>query len=93
MPSEAEPVASTTQTGKELQRQASTWLALSLVSSVACLSLALGVGGAIFCHLAMQAAAQGLHADAAAKLKWGQILTVVGSALGAVTVVLTLLLR
>jgi len=93
MQSDAAPLASSAASAQELQRRASIWLALSLVSSLACLSLALGIGGAIFCHLAMQAAAQGLTADAAAKLKWGQILTVVGSALGVVTAILTLVFR
>jgi hypothetical protein len=93
MQSDAQPLVSPAPTARELHRRASTWLALSLVSSVACLSLALGVGGAVFCHLAMQAAAQGLISDAAAKLRWGQILTCAGSALGAVTVILTLILR
>lgn len=92
MHSNAQPLASA-GTAQELQRRASTWVALSLVSSVVCLSLALGIGGAIFCHLATQAAARGLLEDAAAKLKWGQILTVVGSGLGMLTALLTLIFR
>ncbi|HYQ14754.1 MAG TPA: hypothetical protein VEQ58_03325 [Polyangiaceae bacterium] len=81
------------QPDQELQQQAKTWLALSIVSSVFCLSLGLGIGGAIFCYLAQQAAAQGLRDDAQAKLKWGKILTVVGSALGVLTAILTLIFR
>ena len=41
----------------------------------------------------MQAAAQGLTADAEAKLKWGKILTLAGSVLGVLTTTLTLILR
>jgi hypothetical protein len=81
------------QPAEELQQQATLWLVISLVSSVVCLGLALSVGGAIFCYLARQAAAQGLTADAQAKLKWGKILTVAGSALGVLTSVLALIFR
>lgn len=90
-----QPVASSVShpAARDLRRRARLWLLIALASSVLCLSLALGVGGAIFCHLAQQASAQGLHADAQAKLRWGQILTVAGSVLGALTVILTLILR
>jgi len=93
MPPTAQPHPSPATADQALQQQAKTWLALSVVSSVFCLSLCLGVGGAIFCYLAMQAATQGLSADAQAKLKWGKILTVVGSALGLLTLILTLIFR
>jgi hypothetical protein len=93
MPPEASPLASPAAVAQDLQRRANTWLIVSLASTLLCLSLALGTGGAIFCYLAMQAAAQGLTADAQAKLKWGQILTVAGSALGVLTAILTVILR
>lgn len=69
------------------------WLALSLASSLVCVSLCLGLGGAVFCYLAMQSASHGLLADAEAKLKWGKILTLVGSVLGVLTTILSLLFR
>jgi hypothetical protein len=53
----------------------------------------LGIGGAVFCYLALQAAAQGLTADAEAKLRWGKILTLVGSVMGILTTILTLIFR
>jgi purine-cytosine permease-like protein len=77
----------------ELHEQATTWLVLSLLSSVLCVSLGLGVGGAVFCYLALQSAGQGLTADARAKLKWGKILTLVGSFIGVLATTLTLILR
>jgi ABC-type nickel/cobalt efflux system permease component RcnA len=76
-----------------LQQRATTWLVISIASSVLCLSLGLGIGGAIFCYLARQAASQGLTADAEAKLKWGQILTLAGSALGVLTTIVALISR
>ena len=78
---------------QELHKQASTWLVISLASSVLCVSLCLGIGGAVFCYLALQAAAQGLTADAEAKLRWGKILTLVGSVMGILTTILTLIFR
>jgi hypothetical protein len=78
---------------QELEQEAVLWLVIALVSSVLCLGLALGIGGAIFCYLARQAAAQGLTADAEAKLKWGKILTLAGSVLGVLTSVLALIFR
>lgn len=77
----------------EIHEQASTWLVLSLLSSVFCVSLCLGIGGAVFCYLALQSAGQGLTEDARAKLKWGKILTLVGSCIGVLATTLTLLLR
>jgi len=77
----------------ELHKQATTWLVISLASSVVCVSLLLGVGGAVFCYLAMQAADHGLTADAEAKLKWGKILTLVGSVMGLLSTTLTLIFR
>jgi hypothetical protein len=86
------PAASAT-TASDIERQAKTWLVIAIVSSVACLSLCLGIGGAVFCYLAMQAAAQGLLADAQDKLKWGKVLTLVGSAIGVATTGLLLIYR
>jgi len=77
----------------EIHEQATTWLVISLLSSVFCVSLCLGVGGAVFCYLALQSAGQGLTEDARAKLKWGKILTVVGSFIGVLATSLTLILR
>ncbi|MDF3065927.1 MAG: hypothetical protein K0R38_1528 [Polyangiaceae bacterium] len=77
----------------EIHEQATTWLVLSLLSSVLCVSLCLGIGGAVFCYLALQSAGQGLTEDAHAKLKWGKILTLVGSVVGVFATGLTLLLR
>ncbi len=77
----------------ELHQQAQTWLVISLVSAVFCVSLGLGIGGAVFCCLARQAAAQGSLADARAKLKWGKILTLVGSVVGVISTLLTLIFR
>lgn len=78
---------------KELYQEAGLWLGISLVSSVFCLSLCLGIGGAVFCYLALQAASQGLVADAEAKLKWGKIVTLVGSALGVLSTSISLIFR
>jgi hypothetical protein len=78
---------------REQYRQAQTWLLVSLASSVLCASLCLGIGGAVFCYLAMQAASEGQLQDAEDKLKWGRILTLVGSAVGIVSTSLSLLLR
>jgi hypothetical protein len=79
--------------GPDLHKQATTWLVISLISSLFCFSLCLGIGGAVFCYLAMQSARQGLTADAQDKLKWGKILTLVGSAIGVLSTSLTLILR
>jgi len=78
---------------QELHKQATTWLVISLASSVFCVSLCLCFGGAVFCYLAMQAAGNGLTADAAAKLKWGKILTLVGSVMGMLSTILSLIFR
>lgn len=87
LPAAASPAA------RESYRQAQTWLLISLASSVLCAGLCLGVGGAVFCYLAMQAASDGQLQDAEDKLKWGRILTVVGSAVGVVSILLSLVLR
>jgi hypothetical protein len=76
-----------------LYREAFLWLALSLVSSVFCVSLCLGLGGAVFCWLAMQSARHGLVADADLKLRWGKILSLVGSTLGVLSTTLWLVFR
>lgn len=81
------------EAAQELHRQATTWLVISLVSSLLLLSLCLGIGGAVFCYLAMQAASHGLLADAEDKLKWGKILTLVGSAMGVFSTTLSLIFR
>jgi hypothetical protein len=78
---------------KELHKQAGLWLGISLVSSIVCASLCLGLGGAVFCYLAMQAAGHGLIDDAEDKLKWGKILTLVGSVIGILSTTLSLIFR
>jgi hypothetical protein len=93
MQTPAPPSADTAAAARELHQQARTWLALSLLSSLFCVSLCLGIGGAVFCYLAMQAAEQGLNADADAKLKWGKILTLVGSVMGLISSILALIFR
>ena len=87
------PLSAAASAAPDLRKQASAWLIISLISSVFCVSLCLGIGGAVFCYLAMQSASQGLTADAHDKLKWGKILTLVGSAIGVLSTCLTLILR
>jgi hypothetical protein len=87
------PLAAQATAAQELHRQAALWLVLSLASSLFCVSLCLGLGGAVFCYLAMQAASLGLTADADAKLKWGKILTLVGSVMGILSTTLFLIFR
>jgi hypothetical protein len=60
---------------------------------VLCVSLCLGIGGAVFCYLAVQAASHGLVQDAEDKLKWGKILTLVGSVMGILSTTLSLIFR
>jgi hypothetical protein len=88
-PFSPQPAAAT----QELHRQATTWLGISLLSSVFCVSLCLGIGGAVFCYLAMQSASQGFSDDAADKLKWGKILTLIGSVMGILSTTLALIFR
>jgi hypothetical protein len=78
---------------EDLKKQANTWLLISLASSVLCVSLCLGIGGALFCYLALQSLEHGLLADAEAKLRWGKIITLVGSVLGVLTTTISLILR
>ncbi len=92
MPSPAPFSPPSAPAAHEIHEQATTWLVISLLSSVFCASLCLGVGGAVFCYLALQSAGQGLAEDARAKLKWGKILTVVGSFIGVLATSLTFLL-
>lgn len=87
------PLSPAANAAIELRQQATSWLVISLVSSVLCVSLCLGIGGAVFCYLAMQSASQGHIADARDKLKWGKILTLVGSALGVLSTGLILTFR
>ena len=87
----APPLAS--PAAQDVYQQAMLWLLVSVVSSVLCLSLCLGIGGGVFCYLAMQAASQGLVDDAAEKLKWGKIVTLVGSVMGILSTTLSLLFR
>jgi hypothetical protein len=91
MPPEAPPLARPAATAQELEQQATTWLVISLLSAVLCGSLCLGVGGAVFCYLALQSAKHGLLADAEPKLKWGKILTLVGSVMGVLATTLWLI--
>jgi hypothetical protein len=67
----------------DLKKQATTWLIVSAVSAFLC-TCCIGVIGAVFCYMAMQAADQGNLADAQSKLKWGKIITLVGLALGVI---------
>lgn len=93
MPLEAPPLASPTVRAREVEQQATAWLVISLASSVLCVSLCLGLIGATFCYLALQAARRGLMQDAQDKLRWGRIVTLVGSVLGVVATSLALILR
>lgn len=78
---------------RDLYQQAQTWLLISLVSAVLCVSLCLGIGGAVFCYLSMQATSHGQLEDAEDKLKWGKILTLVGSVIGILSTTLSLIFR
>jgi hypothetical protein len=78
---------------RALHQTATIWLAVSLVSSIACASLCLGLGGAVFCFLSMQAATHGLLDDARDKLKWGKVLTLVGSGIGLLSTLVSLAFR
>jgi hypothetical protein len=91
MQPEAPPLARPAATAQELQQQATTWLVISLLSAVLCVSVCLGLGGAVFCYLALQSASHGLVADAELKLKWGKILTLVGSVMGVLATTLWLI--
>lgn len=93
MRAEAPPLASPAIAAQDFEQQAVVWLAISLASSVFCVSLCLGIIGAIFCYLALKAAKQGLMADAEDKLKWGKIVTLVGSVLGILSTTLALIFR
>jgi len=93
MQTEAPSLAHPGASPQELHQQAVTWLVISLASSLLCVSLFLGLGGAVFCYLAMQSAAHGLLADAELKLKWGKILTLVGSVMGVLSTTLWLIFR
>ncbi len=93
MSTEAPPLAPSAAAAQELHKQATTWLVISLASSVLCVSLCLGIGGAVFCYLAQQSASHGLVTDAEAKLKWGKILTLVGSVMGILSTTLSLIFR
>lgn len=93
MQPEASPLAPQATAARELQKQATTWLVVSLVSSVFCASLCLGLGGAVFCFLSLQAAQHGLLDDAEDKLKWGKILTLAGSVIGVLATTLSLIFR
>ena len=87
------PLSPAANAAPDLRKQATSWLVISLISSVLCVSLCLGIGGAVFCYLALQSANDGLLADAQDKLKWGKILTLVGSAVGVLSTGLILILR
>jgi hypothetical protein len=93
MPPVAPPLASPAVAAQEFEQQAVIWLAISLGSSLFCVSLCLGIIGAIFCYLAIKSAKQGLLADAEEKLKWGKIVTLVGSVLGIFSTTLALIFR
>lgn len=75
-----------------MKKQATTWLIVSVATLVLCNNCCFGIIGAVFCFMAMQAADQGNALDAENKLKWGKIITIVGTVLGLIlTVVLTAL--
>jgi hypothetical protein len=93
MQTEAPPLVPPAAAAQELHQQATTWLVISLLSSLFCVSLCLGLGGAVFCYLAKQSAAHGLLADAEMKLKWGKVLTLVGSVMGVLSTTLWLIFR
>jgi UPF0716 family protein affecting phage T7 exclusion len=64
------------------------WLAVALASAVLCAGgCLLGLTGAAMCFLAQKAAEQGHLADADQKLRWGQILTIAGVAVGLLVVI------
>ncbi len=78
-PAAGTPVGS----ASELEHRAKIWLGVALLSSVICGGgCLLGLTGAVMCFLAQKAAEQGHVGDAAQKLRWGQILTLSGVALG-----------
>jgi hypothetical protein len=93
MQTEASSPAQAPATAQELHKLAGLWLGISLISSVACASLCLGLGGAVFCYLARQAADHGLIDDAEDKLRWGKILTLIGSVIGILSTTLSLIFR
>jgi hypothetical protein len=93
MQTEAPPLATPAAAAEELHQHATTWLVISLASSVLCVSLCLGLGGAVFCYLAMQSARHGLLLDAEVKLKWGKVLTLVGSVMGILSTTLWLIIH
>ncbi len=93
MQTEAPPLAPSAATAQELHQQATTWLVISLASSLFCGSLCLGLGGAVFCYLAGQSASHGLLTDAETKLKWGKVLTLVGSVIGILSTTLWLIFQ
>jgi hypothetical protein len=64
--------------GADIKKQATTWLIIAGVTALCCGNACLGLIGAIFCFMAMQAADQGSVPDAESKLKWGKILTIIG---------------
>lgn len=73
-----------------LKKQAEIWLVIAAASFVVCGSC-VGIGGAIFCYLAMQAVDQGNIDDAESKLMWGKIITVSGAVLALLALLLYVL--
>jgi hypothetical protein len=72
----------------ELERNAKLWLGVSLLCAVVCGGgCLLSLTGAVMCFLAQKAAEQGHLSDAQQKLRWGQILTGSGIALGLLVVI------
>ena len=72
-----------------LKKQAQTWLVVGAVSALTC-TCCFGIIGAIFANMAVQAVARGNLADAKTKLLWGQVITIVGIAVGVVMTVISL---
>ena len=82
------PAGAVSASANDLERRAKVWLGVALLSSVVCGGgCLLGLTGAVMCFLAQKAAEQGNLADADQKLRWGQILTLSGVALGLIVAI------
>lgn len=72
------------------KKRAQLWLIIAAASSVLCTCL-FGVIGAYFCYIAIQASDQGQRQDAENKLRWGQIITIVGLVAGVALTILSVI--
>jgi hypothetical protein len=69
----------------DLKKEATNWLIAGAATFFLCGCFNLfSVIGGVLCFLSMQAAEQGHVEDAEAKLKWGKILIISGSAMTAI---------